>query len=422
MRPATVRTVAAWLALLVPGRLALPPPIECGVARAAASHTSLPLIDVPMFVINLDAATESLRRMRARLLPLLAPAVCAHRVPAVTPDELGATGYGFARANARARRVELAISLSHLRAAAHAHALYGNASAVLVVEDDIHFGLAAPRSLAGVAWRPARGGLRAFCAHLPPDWTYAQLQSVSRLPFLVQLRAAWEQAGRPAAMPMAAAEHRPRGCGSDCCAMHTTLGTGAYLLSARGLARTRAWWPLRELTEPRPPAGQGARPLLRRGALTLGGEARACWNLPEAGCERAAAPVLRAREAAGPNVSRGAVGAGAADGFNLAWRSLKLKPSLVADFCLSRPDRYGPPLTLGEALAALAARRPRDTARVRAEWRPYVATPPFVLGERAEQWAAGEPQRLHAAGQWLARTLERGERFVRAWWRDLGGG
>lgn len=251
----------------------------------------------------------------------------------------------------------------------------------------MHFGLLPLRAAAAARWPPARGGLRALAAQLPAGWTYAQLQTLARVAFLEQLQRAWRRAGSPGFMPMAAADHRPRGCASSCCAVHTTLGTGAYLLSARGLELMRSWWPPRE----RASAGGG-----------LGGGA-ACWSLPASGCEPR------------PELSRAGGDADESGG----WAGIKLKPSLIADHCLSRPDKYGPPLPPAEAAAAWAARRPRDTAPLRAAWQPYVATPPLVLGERSEQWAAGEPARLHAGGHWLALTLERGGRFAAGWWEAL---
>jgi len=63
-----------------------------------------------------------------------------------------------------------------------------------------------------------------------------------------------------------------------------------------------------------------------------------------------------------------------------------------------------------EAQVQWAKRVPRETAGVRAAWRPYVATPPIVLGERADDWAAEEAGRLHATGAWLRLVLERGGR------------
>lgn len=305
----------------------------------------------------------------------------------------------------------------------------------------MHFGLLPQRAAAAASWPPAGGGLRAFVARLPAGWAYAQLQTLARVAFLQQLRSAWDLAGRPAAMPMSVAEHRPRGCASRCCARHNALGTGAYLLSAHGLNLTRAWWPLRELAPPASAAalraGSGGHASTAAGAADVAlDEPRACWSLPEAGCEsgapsvraslRRSAPTGRGQASHGRTAASSSTaaqrersaGAEPSNGSAL-WAGLKLKPSLVADHCLSRVDKNGPPLTPREAAIAWAARRPRETAALRKVWQPFVATPPFVLGERAEEWAAGEPARLHAKGQWLALTLERGERFVAAWWQAI---
>jgi hypothetical protein len=220
---------------------------------------------------------------------------------------------------------------------------------------------------------------------------------------------------------MEVADSHPRGCAPEhhrCCAQHNAMGTGAYLLSARGLELIRGWWPLREEGGGEPPGSDQPQDDSRAGG---GGdrlvvslvEPRACWSLPEAGCvpPLAVTGVANDSSAGSRQTSSGELGGG--------WR--KLKPSLVADHCLSRPDLYGPPLTAREAQAQWTARVPRETAGARAAWRPYVATPPIVLGER--EWAVEEAAagRLHARGSWLALVLERGERFATGWWREVGG-
>ncbi|KAJ1617087.1 hypothetical protein T492DRAFT_1102422 [Pavlovales sp. CCMP2436] len=121
---------------------ALPPSLICCGFPSQVGE-SRPL-DLPVFMINMDHAPIALRTMSARLCPLLAAGVCAHRVPAATPVTVARAGFAqLARPiNAslggdRMALVEVAISYSHLSAASLARALYPDAKAVLIIEDDM---------------------------------------------------------------------------------------------------------------------------------------------------------------------------------------------------------------------------------------------------------------------------------------------
>jgi hypothetical protein len=466
----------------------LPPPCSTGG-----------LIDVPTFIINVHEETDALETMRARVCPLLAGGACAHRVSAVTPAAIAHSGYSYvAPANApRSARLEVAISLSHLLAVHYAQSLYPREPLILVLEvspragceqrsarvicgmcipdaqasptnasaahvpdhhplhpflpppcpdphtpprlqpgcpsqDDMQFELLPLRQHAAAAWPKAGKSLRELGHTLPRGWCLAQLQTLLRTAFLTKLRSEWERFGRPSALPMGITDSSPRGCEMRCCMQHNAMGTGAYLLSATGRDQLAAWWPLNTTHDDTPPRLSDWRGPVGRvpdeQEFTVK-DARACWSIPEDGCQ----PWRRGEH----------------------WP--RLKPQLVSDHCITRPDKYGPPMTAEEATDMWRANRTRAFGKERRAWRSYVVTPPIVLGDTSSyeqpaddavferyfwpvavteqanetsarvRWrrparatATEAGTRLHGKSAWLQLNLERGAAFARKWWEEIG--
>mmetsp|Transcript_10618 Transcript_10618/g.25416 ORF Transcript_10618/g.25416 Transcript_10618/m.25416 type:complete len:219 (+) Transcript_10618:441-1097(+) len=137
-------TCATWLVttwLVVTAAARSPPQTIC--CGRATSHGGERPLDLPLFMINMDDAPTALRIMHARVCPLLAADVCAHRVSAVTPAMAAKAGFasmardieeGGCKGGARMAQIEVAISLSHLFGASLARERYPNASAVMFME------------------------------------------------------------------------------------------------------------------------------------------------------------------------------------------------------------------------------------------------------------------------------------------------
>ncbi|KAJ1634086.1 hypothetical protein T492DRAFT_837134 [Pavlovales sp. CCMP2436] len=311
-------TCATWLVttwLVVTAAARSPPQTIC--CGRATSHGGERPLDLPvsarelawrlelslvcLFMINMDDAPTALRIMHARVCPLLAADVCAHRVSAVTPAMAAKAGFasmardieeGGCKGGARMAQIEVAISLSHLFGASLARERYPNASAVMFME-----------------WPSARGGLATFAGALPLGWAHAQLQGHAEPKQLRHLRQKWKFEGRPQALSAMAGEKQTErthgGCASShCCTEHQNFGAGAYLLSASGLAQLGSWWQLGSTT-----------------SLVSTVEPRACWSLPEKSCFVTGKNLTGSED----------MGLSSTPELNLAGFPLKLQPQLLAD-------------------------------------------------------------------------------------------
>jgi len=389
-----------------------------------ASPNSAPrFFDAPVFYVNLDAARADAKRTNSEVCPVLAEGACLHRVSAMTPSDVDASPFGRDTETHIHRGlgpIPTAVAVSHIMAWRAARRIYPGADLVVIMEDDMTTSPLLLRSRAAAQWAGARAQTISSYAQqqLPSSWSYLLLFSIMRTVDLKRLKAAWEVEGRPAALPVDYAESLQRGCCSRCCAVHNALAAGAYALSSAGLQLLLQYW-----GEDQPP--------------------RACWRLPELGCDAPRANVSKAFAASHPpNAAFGAQAtvptalrasmldtlqgrAGRADP-DLAYPT-RLKSFITADICLSRIDKYGPPLSREEAEEAMRAQRRRNTSSLRRQWHPFVATPSMILGDesnylpsqqRSSEVEAG-PKRLGLrVGGWLKLHLLDTNEKVRDWWQN----
>lgn len=178
-------------------------------AEATSAPRRLTCIDVPTFWINMDAAGRRRRKMQARLPALLAPGVCATRVPGVLVSDVARIARGAYWADGHAPTVEDAITLSHLRAAWTALATEPSAPAYLILEDDVAFTplvgyqgvLAAndPANAPGEVHGAHGSSIRALVGSLEPEhWSIVQLETkVSQAEHWAALMRLWARLGRP---------------------------------------------------------------------------------------------------------------------------------------------------------------------------------------------------------------------------------